>query len=110
MRIDGAIGIALVDCETGKNLGHLGGGEGLNLDLAAAGNTAVLRSKLKVMRALGLDDSIDDILISLDSQYHLIRPLAGDQGLFLYLALDRKQASLALARHTLTEVESCLVL
>lgn len=110
MEIEGAIGVALVDHESGMSLGQLGGGERLNLDVAGAGNTAVVRSKLRVMNDLGLDDNIEDILISLSSQYHLIRPLANAKNLFLYLALDRSRANLAMARHKLMTIEKLLAL
>src|SRR5262245_4806716 len=86
MSIAGAVGVALVDYESGMSLGRLGGGEWLNLEVAAAGNTDVVRSKLRVMSALGLDDGIEDILITLHRQYHLIRLLQhvkGDSTLFL---------------------------
>lgn len=110
MSIDGAIGIALVDHESGMSLGHQGGGEALNLEVAAAGNTEVVRSKLKVMKDLSLDDTIEDILITLKKQYHLVRPLAKAPNLFLYLALDRNKSNLAMARHQLTTIEKSLVL
>jgi acetylornithine/succinyldiaminopimelate/putrescine aminotransferase len=105
MSIDGALGACLVDWESGMSLGAIGGGEHLDLDVAAAGNTEVIRAKLRTMHALRLDDSIEDILISLSRQYHLIRPIR-NSGLFLYAVLDRQRANLALARHSLRLIES----
>jgi len=109
MSIDGALGACLVDWESGMSLGALGGGKYLDLDVAAAGNTELVRAKMRTMESLRLDDSIEDILVTLGKQYHLVRPLKGaksGQGLFLYLVLDRSKANLALARHRLKRIES----
>jgi hypothetical protein len=109
MTIDGALGASLVDWESGMSLGAIGGGKYLDLDVAAAGNTEVIRAKMRTMESLRLDDSIEDILITLSKQYHLIRLLKSarnDQGLFLYLVLDRGKANLALARHSLKRIEA----
>ena len=108
MAIDGAVGVCLVDWESGMSLGALGGGKYLDLDVAAAGNTEVIRAKMRTMESLRLDDTIEDILITLNKQYHLIRLLKNsrnEQGLFLYLVLDRQKANLALARHNLKRIE-----
>jgi hypothetical protein len=108
MNIDGALGASLVDWESGMSLGAVGGGKYLDLDVAAAGNTEVIRAKMRTMESLRLDDQIEDILITLTKQYHLIRLLKSsrsDQGLFLYLVLDRGKANLALARHSLKLLE-----
>ena len=108
MNIDGALGASLVDWESGMALGAIGGGKYLDLDVAAAGNTEVIRAKMRTMESLRLDDSIEDILITLNKQYHLIRLLKNsrsEQGLFLYLVLDRQKANLALARHNLKRIE-----
>jgi hypothetical protein len=113
MTIDGAVGTSLVDWDSGMSLGALGGGKYLDLDVAAAGNTEVIRAKMRTMESLRLDDTIDDILITLQKQYHLIRLLKSnrsEQGLFLYLVLDRQKANLALARHQLRQIESELAI
>jgi hypothetical protein len=107
MEIDGAIGVALVDFESGMALGTLGGGKYLDLEVAAAGNTEVVRAKMRTMASLGLDDQIEDILITLGKQYHLIRPVTdGGMSLFVYLALDRAKANLALARLHLKRISA----
>ncbi len=106
LSIDGATAAAVVDSNSGMVLGKEG--TGVNLDLAAAGNTEVVRAKLKTMRSLGLKDTIEDILITLGTQYHIVRPIADKPGLFAYIVLDRSKANLALARHKVTEIESTM--
>jgi DNA-binding response OmpR family regulator len=106
MQVDGAMAMALVDSKSGMALGTIG--SGINLELAAAGNSEVMRAKTKTMANLGLKDKIEDILITLGGQYHLIRPLSTHPHLFIYMVLNRVQSNLALARHKLSEAESRL--
>jgi CheY-like chemotaxis protein len=108
--IDGYLGAALVDSESGMTLGVDGGGVALNLEVAAAGNTEVVRAKRKAIKALGLKDEIEDILISLGKQYHIIRPLRGRPGIFYYVAVDRGRANLAMTRMSIAETEKELTL
>lgn len=108
MSIDGAIGAALVDFDGGLTLGTIGGGGLLDLEVAGAGNLEVVRAKVRVMEQLGLDDQIEDILITLGKQYHIIRPLESHPSMFLYLAIHREQGNLGLARHQLRAVEAGL--
>lgn len=108
MTIDGAIGAALVDYTSGMCLGFAGGNSNLNIEVAAAANTAVVRAKMKVIKDLNLKETIEDILITLNRQYHLLRPLRKSPNLFLYLATDRDRSNLALARHKLNEIEDNL--
>ena len=107
MRCDGAMCAAPVDYNSGMILGQEG--SGVDLELAAAGNTELVRAKLKTMRSLGLEDTIEDILITLSKQYHILRPSTHHEGLFLYLVLDKTKANLALARRKVQDVENALV-
>jgi len=106
MSVEGAIGAALVDYSSGMSLGAISSSKDLDLTVAAAGNTEVVRAKLRTMEMLKMNDAIEDILITLGKQYHLIRPLdtRAGAGLFLYLALDKVRGNLALARHQMRQI------
>ncbi|MFG1664115.1 hypothetical protein [Streptomyces sp. Y7] len=108
--VEGALGAAVVDYTSGMALGTLGGGKDLDLTVAAAGNTDVIRAKVRTMDQLGLKGQIEDILITLDHQYHVIRLVTGrtGNGLFLYLVLDKANSNLAMARHQLKRVEEAI--
>ena len=103
MTLDGAMCAAVVDSTSGMMLGSVGAG--IDLEVAAAGNTEVVRSKMKTMRALGLDDVIDDILITLGKHYHIIRPSARKEGVFIYYVLDKSRSNLAMARRKTQDVD-----
>jgi hypothetical protein len=107
---EGAMAAAVVDYTSGMALGTLGGGKDLDMTVAAAGNTDVIRAKVRTMEQLGLKSNIEDILITLENQYHLIRLVTGrnGNGLFLYLVLDKARSNLAMARHQLKRVEEQL--
>ncbi len=104
--IKGALGVALVDYASGTTLG-MAGQDAIDLEVAAVGNVDVVRAKMRVMEALGIAGEIEDILITLHAQYHLIRPVTGTT-LFLYLAIDIETGNLAMARRRLASLEANL--
>lgn len=104
-RLKGFVGAAVIDAESG---GLFAASKDTQFDLvtAGAGNSRVLRAKRETLRSLSLAQSVEDILITLPLQYHLIRPCRHQDGFFLYLVLDRRSSSLALARHSLAACEA----
>ena len=105
--IGGFIAACLVDSNTGLMLASEGGGR-LDLEAVAALNTNFLRAKLDAIDALGLNDGVEDILITLGKAYHLINLPKGHPGLFIYLVLDKGRANLAMARHKLASLSTQL--
>ena len=103
LAIDGATAVAIVDSSSGMVLGK--GGTGLNLDVAAASTTEMLRAQMKTMKSLGLKDKLEDFLITLASQIHIIHPLAEKPSLYIYVAVDTAKGNLAMARYRINEIE-----
>ncbi|MFI6054603.1 hypothetical protein ACIBCO_31500 [Streptomyces violascens] len=92
LAIDGATGVAIVDFRQRRVLGSLDHGSGLDMDKVAYGDSDVMRAKLYTLELLGYTpDSVEDILITLRTELHIIRPLTHlrEGGIFIYLVLDR---------------------
>ena len=51
MKLDGILCVAVVDANSGMVLGSAG--SGINIEVAAAVNTEIVRAKLKAIRTLG---------------------------------------------------------
>ena len=101
--VDGAMVALLGDSDSGMLLASVG--TGLDVEVAAAGNTEFMHAKLKTIRALKLEDQLEDILVTLGTQYHIIRPLASNNSVFFYLAVDRAKSNLAMARLAVKSAE-----
>ena len=109
MDIDGAVGAAVVDYENGMTLGTAGG-RNLDMELAGAGNTEVVRSERNIIHDLGLDGDIEDLLISLETSYHLIRMCENHKDVFIYLVIDRDKGNLGLSRRSIDKIDARLEL
>jgi predicted regulator of Ras-like GTPase activity (Roadblock/LC7/MglB family) len=107
MSVNGAMCVALVDSESGMVVGSQG--SGMDVEIAAAASTEIVRAERRAMKELGITSALEDILITLDTQYHIIRPAQHAPGLFIYFVLDRARGNLALARRKVQDVDHELV-
>jgi len=107
--IAGFIGGCLVDAETGLMMVSEGGGDH-DLEAAGAANANVLNAKRAANDMLDRNDPIDDIVITLGTQVHLIRPLTDTPTVFIYAALDKATTNLDTARTQLKNIETSLSL
>jgi predicted regulator of Ras-like GTPase activity (Roadblock/LC7/MglB family) len=92
----GFIAASLVDLDSGMTLAVKAVRSDFDLTAASAYNSELVKQKLKIMKTLGLNGTIEDMLITLSDQIHLVK-LVGPNT-FLYLAVDKKQSNLAIVR------------
>jgi CheY-like chemotaxis protein len=104
MQVPGALGVALVDGASGMTLAAAGGSPLLDLDLAGGAAADLLRAQVRVLAALGLRDTVEDVMVTLGTQYHLLRFLGPEQTALLYFVLDRERGNLGLARRRLADL------
>jgi hypothetical protein len=95
--VNGVIATAVVDLESGMTLAAKTNRPDFDLAVASAYNSELVKQKLKIMRALNLKSSLEDMLLTLTDQFHLIKFLPGGSS-FLYLAADRSGTNLAILR------------
>jgi predicted regulator of Ras-like GTPase activity (Roadblock/LC7/MglB family) len=104
---NGFIAASLVDLDSGMTLAIKTSRTEFDLTAASAYNSELVKQKLKIMRTLGLTGTIEDMLITLSDQIHLVK-LVG-QNTFLYLAVDRKLSNIALVRSAVNKHAGALV-
>ena len=97
--VTGVIATAVVDLESGMTLAAKSNRPEFDLAVASAYNSELVKQKMKIMRALNLKSTLEDMLLTLSDQFHLIRFLPGGTS-FLYLAADRSGTNLAILRNS----------
>jgi hypothetical protein len=100
--VNGVIATAAVDLESGMTLAAKSNRGDFDLTVASAYNSELVKQKLKIMRALHLKAQLEDMLITLTDQFHLIKLLPGGLS-FLYLAVDRNTTNLAILRNAVNK-------
>ena len=100
--VNGVIATAAVDLESGMTLAAKSNRADFDLTVASAYNSELVKQKLKIMRALNLKATLEDMLLTLSDQFHLIKILPGGTT-FLYLAADRSSTNLAILRNAVNK-------
>jgi hypothetical protein len=95
--VSGVIATAAVDLESGMTLAAKTNRSDFDLTVASAYNSELVKQKLKIMRALGLKSDLEDMVLTLTDQIHVIKLFPGSAA-FLYLAADRGSTNLAILR------------
>lgn len=95
--VNGFIAVAVTEIESGLSFGNLTVDPGFDPELAAAYNLEVVKAKLNAVKALGLNQDIEDILITLSNQIHII-DISPNKKFMIYLAADATKANLGMTR------------
>lgn len=101
------LAVAVVETETGMPLLSHSNLADFDIETAAAYNTEVIKSKLKAIQALKLKQSVQDVLLTLTDQLHLIK-LSPSAQTFIYLAVNAADTNLAQARQVMKAHSSSL--
>ncbi|MCD0464673.1 hypothetical protein [Flavobacterium sp. ENC] len=106
--INGFIAVSVTQVETGMSYCSLSLNPAFDPELASAYNLEVVKAKLNAIKALGLDQKINDILITLTDQIHII-DVSEDGSYFIYLAVDSTKANLGMTRATLGKFKKDII-
>ncbi|MFH6966269.1 hypothetical protein [Flavobacterium sp. FlaQc-28] len=98
--VNGFIAVSVTEIESGLSFGNLTIDPAFDPELAAAYNLEVVKAKLNAVKALNLNQDIEDILITLSNQIHVI-DISPNKKFMIYLAADAKKAYLGMTRAVL---------
>ncbi|GAQ49589.1 hypothetical protein FPK15_contig00046-0001 [Flavobacterium psychrophilum] len=100
--VSGFIAVAITEIKSGVSYYSLSADKNFDPELAAAFNLEVVKAKLNAINALGLNQSIDDILINLSSQIHII-DVSDNNEYFIYLVVDASKANMGMTKALLNK-------
>jgi hypothetical protein len=96
--VPGFIAASLVDLDSGMTLAVKSARADFDLAAASAFNSELVKQKFKTIKALGLKSQLEDMLLTLSDQLHLIKVIG--ESTFIYLAADRSGTNLAIVRNS----------
>ena len=107
--VPGFIAVSVTEVRSGVSYGAESVDPSFDPNLASAYNLEVVKAKQNALQILGLasKEKIEDILITLTNQIHII-DIAASGGYFIYLAVDSSKANLGLTRALLAKYKKDL--
>lgn len=99
--VPGFIAASLVDMDSGMTLAVRSNRSDFDLAVASAYNSELVKQKNKIMKALSLKTSLEDMIITLGDQIHFIKVVSPT--IFIYLAADRSATNIAIVRNVVNK-------
>jgi len=94
--IPGFIAASLVDTDSGMTLAVRSNRPDFDLAVASAYNSELVKQKLKIMKALNLKTTLEDMILTLGDQIHFIKIVSPT--VFIYLAGEKTGSNIAIIR------------
>lgn len=106
LQVDGLLACAVVDGRNGAIIAReTREDQPVDLDLAAAASAQAVRAHRLSARAMGANDSVDELIVSAGARQLMLRTSPSHPDVFILALLDRERADPGLARTRLIEVE-----
>ena len=102
--IPGYVAVAVTEIKSGISYYSDSSVSSFDPELASAFNLEVVKAKLNAISALGLEQNIDNIMITLTNQIHII-DISENNEYFIYLAVDSTKANLGMTKALLNKVK-----
>ncbi len=107
--VPGYIAVSVTEVATGVCYISHSDNPDFDPEIASAYNLEVAKAKQSAIKALGLEAKIQDILITLTDQIHII-DLSENGEYFIYLAVDTEKANLGMTRALLKKYKKEVVI
>src|SRR5262245_40021197 len=99
--VPGFIGASLVDLDSGMTLAVRSTRAEFDLAVASAYNSELVKQKMKIMKALNLKTTLEDMILTLGDQIHFIKVVSPT--IFIYLAADKSASNIAIVRNVVNK-------
>lgn len=106
--VPGYIAVTVTEVSTGVCYVSHSEKKDFDPEIASAYNLEVVKAKQSAIKALGLKSNIQDILITITDQIHII-DLSENGEYFIYLAVDSTKANLGMTRALLKKYKKDVV-
>lgn len=104
MDLDGVLAASIVDISTGMPIAQ-DSKSNVDVESYCAYMVEVVKSHKKFLNKLNIKDKIEDIVINLNNNYHIVTFVLKQDNLFIYVILDKENSNLGMTRIVLGKIE-----